>query len=280
MFSTRRLLVAVPATTLTVGLALTLAGCRWDMQSQQFTDDTAVSQSITSVHVDSPDGNVTITAGAGPTTVHRVVRYREGKPGVTTSVSGAVLDLKPCGDSCSVDYDIHVPVGTAVSGEGESGSFQLTGLASVDVTSNSGDVTVSGASGPVRAVSDSGSIRVSDAKADVTATTDSGSVTASDIGGSLTARSESGEVSATRLRGTRTSAKTADGDVTVSALTDQDIDASSASGSVTLTVPAGRYHLVTSTGSGRLTTNVPDAPNAAHTLRASAQDGNVSITTA
>jgi hypothetical protein len=280
MNSTRRLLLAVPTATLTVGLALALSGCRWNSLGKLFSDDSTVSHSIGSVHVDATAGNVTITAGAGPTTVHREMHYTDDKPGTTTSVSGNVLNLKGCGDDCTVDYDIHVPLGTTVAGSVDSGSFKLTGLASVDVTSESGNITASDVAGSVRAVSDSGSIRVTGAKADVTATTESGSVTATDIGGVLTARSDSGNVTASRLQGPSTSARTSDGSITISALTGQDIDASAGSGSVTLTVPAGQYHLVTSTDSGRLTTSVHDTPNAKHTLRASAPSGDVDIATA
>lgn len=280
MNSTRRLLLAVPATTLTVGMALALSGCHWNTLGKQSDDDTALHQSISSVQVDGTAGNVKITAGAGPTTVHREMHYSDNEPGATTSVTGKVLTLKDCGDDCTVDYDIHVPTGTTVAGSVDSGSFTLSGLTSVDVTTESGDVTASDVAGSVRAVSNSGSIRITRAKADVTATTASGSVTATDIGGVLTARSDSGDVSASRLQGPSTSAQTADGDVTVSALTDQDIDASAGSGNVTLKVPAGSYHLVTSSGSGHVSATMPDAPNAAHTLRASTQNGDVNIATA
>ncbi|HEX5404919.1 MAG TPA: DUF4097 family beta strand repeat-containing protein [Pseudonocardiaceae bacterium] len=170
---------------LPVAAVLTLAACGPDIaavhsggnqSSRQFTDTNTVPQSIDRVNIDNDAGDVTISVGAGPTTVRRIVRYSDNRPDATTSVAGSVLDLRSCGHNCFVDYQVQVPVGTSVTGSVASGDVTLTGVADVDVRSVSGDVRVDGATGDVHAKSVSGTVDVNGAKGDLSATTVSGDI--------------------------------------------------------------------------------------------------------
>jgi hypothetical protein len=238
--------------------ALALTACRFT-ETNQFSDDHSMSASVNRVNVADSVGDVTIEVGSGPTTVHRVVHYGDTKPGGTASVSGRTLELASCGDNCAVDYRIRVPAGTKVTGSLSSGSLSLTGVASVDVHSDSGSIDVNGV------------------RANVDATTDSGSVRASGVGGDVTVRTQSGNVDVSGLRGARTSAQSSSGNVTVSTEAAQDVDARTSSGSVTLTVANGTYRVITSTGDGNADVRVPNNASGRHILRASSDNGTVTV---
>jgi hypothetical protein len=239
--------------------ALTLAGCKLNMENNDFSDDQTVSRSISRVNITDTVGDVTVEVGGRTTTVHREVHYGDHKPGATTSAAGHTLDLRSCGDDCSVDYTVRVPANTTVTGSVSSGSVSLTGVKSVNIRSEAGSITVS------------------DVKAGVTATMDSGSVTASGVGGDVTVRTQSGNIDLSGLRGSRTSAQSSSGDISVSTAAAQDVDARTADGSVTLDVAAGSYRVTTSTGDGSAHVTVPNDPNGRHTLRASSDSGNVRV---
>jgi hypothetical protein len=249
--------LALPVTL--AALALALTACRFGGVDNEFTDDHTMSQSIDRVNVADSVGDVTISVGTGPVTVHRDVHYRDAKPGTTASLAGQTLNIASCGNNCSVDYRIRVPEGTSVTGSLSSGSLSLTGVESADIRSESGSVDLNGV------------------RANASATTESGSVRASGVGGDLSVRTESGDVDVSGLRGTRTSAQSASGDVTVSTESAQDVDARTSSGSVTLTVADGPYRVIASSRGDDADVRLPSDPSARHILRASSDSGRVTV---
>ncbi|NKQ55858.1 DUF4097 domain-containing protein [Amycolatopsis sp. K13G38] len=158
-----------------VGAAI---GFGWWSPASSSILDSRVGQAITSVRLDVDSSDVRIHAGdVGGTTVHQSFRYRHGTPGDAFQVTGNQLVLAGCGGGCSVDYDVVVPRGTTVSGDGNSGEIRLQGLAATNVTARSGDVTVLDSTGPVNVRADSGRIQVRlSSPQDVTAEADSGDV--------------------------------------------------------------------------------------------------------
>jgi Putative adhesin len=252
---------------LSVAAAVTVAACdpaiigANHVDANHFSDTSTITQSINRVNVDDEAGTVTITVGAGPTTVHRDVRYRNARPDQTTTVAGHALDLASCGDNCVVDYRIQVPAGTSVAGSLASGDLTLTGVADVDVHANSGDVRVSRATGSVRAATESGNVEISGANGNVTATTDSGNI------------------DATGLAGGRASAQSESGDVRLTTNAAQDVAARSQSGAIFLTMAKGTYRVITSTESGNVDVATPNDPSGGHTLQASTESGDVRIQT-
>jgi hypothetical protein len=239
--------------------ALALTACRFGAADNEFSDDNTMSQSIDRVNVADSVGDVTIEVGTGPVTVHRDVHYRDTKPGSTASLAGQTLNIVSCGNNCSVDYRIRVPEGTAVTGSLSSGSLSLTGVESADIRSESGSVDLNGV------------------RANASATTESGSVRASGIGGDLAVRTESGDVDVSGLRGTRTSAQSSSGDVTVSTESAQDVDVRTSSGTVTLTVADGPYRVIASSSGDDADVRLPSDPSARHILRASSDSGHVTV---
>ncbi|MFC4945302.1 DUF4097 family beta strand repeat-containing protein [Pseudonocardia sp. GCM10023141] len=217
------------------------------LRKAEFSDDATLSQQITAVRVTGDSGDVTVRGGTGPATVHRVVSYSGEKPGATQRVEGGVLVLEDCTGNCSVDYTITVPTGTPINGKISSGSYALTGLGAVDVTSDSGDITMDGITGPVRANADSGTI---DGRS---------------------------------LRGGRVDATADSGDVRLALTTPQDVTANAGSGSITVTVPAGSsypadsYNVSAVTDSGTATVRIANDPAGAHRLDLRSDSGDVTV---
>lgn len=220
--------------------ALALTACRVNVDMNSFSDDGTITAAINRIDVNSTAGSVTVEIGTGPTTVHRDVQYGSTKPGGTTSVSGHTLNLSSCGNGCSVDYRIRVPAGTSVAGSVSSGSLTLTSVASVNVRSDSGNITVDNVTGDINADASAGSIDIGNA------------------GGNVHAATESG-------------------DVTVSTATARDVDAQTSSGAIRLSVAPGAYRVTASTGSGNADVTVPNSPNGQHTLHARTDSGNIHI---
>jgi Putative adhesin len=184
---------------------LLLSACDWE-PGKEFSDRETLSQSISEVRFANDSGDVKITVG-DTLEVRRTGGYRDTKPGKTYRVDGGALVLEACQErNCWVDYDITVPEGTKVSGQLDSGSVEVTGVASANVSAESGDVTVRDVAG------------------EVNATVQSGNVDLSGIGGAVVTSAESG-------------------DVTVKLTEANNVTASAQSGNVQVTVPKGDYQV-------------------------------------
>jgi hypothetical protein len=184
---------------------LLLSACDWE-PGEQFSDQETLSQSVSEVRFANDSGDVKITVG-DTFEVRRTVGYRDAKPGKTYRMDGGALVLEACQErNCWVDYDITVPEGTKVSGQLDSGSVEVTGVASANVSAESGDVTVRDVAG------------------EVNATVQSGNVELSGIGGAVVTSAESG-------------------DVTVTLTEANNVTASAQSGNVQVTVPKGDYQV-------------------------------------
>lgn len=201
--------------------ALLLSACDWDAASEQFSDAETLSQPVSEVRFANDSGGVKITVG-DTFEVRRTVGYRDAKPGKTYRMDGEALVLESCPErNCWVDYEVTVPEGTTVSGQLDSGNVEVVGVASANVSAESGDVTVRDVAGAVNATAQSGSINLSG------------------IGGAVVTSAESG-------------------DVTV-ALTDaNNVTASAQSGNVQVTVPNGDYQVDIQSESGEVTNDVGD----------------------
>lgn len=102
-----------------------------------------VAAEVRRVEIDNDSGDVTIRAGdVRETVVRQHLRYRWDDPGDAYTVDGSTLLLGGCGWGCTVDYDVVVPRGTAVSGAVDSGNVALEGVADVRVEADSGDITL------------------------------------------------------------------------------------------------------------------------------------------
>ncbi len=269
-------LLVLAGTVLAVGALA--SGCRYGFQaeSNEATDDAALTQSITEVHVASGAGDVSIQVGSRAS-VHRELHYDGDKPGPSTTVANGVLTLNDCGQNCTVDYMVTVPAAAKIDGSTTSGDITIAGASSVDVQASSGGVSVAGATGGVSVTTTSGDIKAASVGSDLRAQSSSGDVTANGVAGAVTLQSTSGGIVAGGLRGARTSAHSSSGNVSVTADVVQDVDTESSSGDVTIIVPSGSYRVNTGSGSGDRRIGIADDPSAQHTISATTSSGDVQI---
>lgn len=159
-----------------IGAGVAIAVGWWWPTSEEATYQ--VVQPVTSVRLDTTSGDVRVTARDVTTTsVHERYHYSGSRPGQAYRLNGGELLLGGCGHDCTVDYEVIVPRNAGVSGGSRSGDVLLDGVAGADVSTNSGDLRVLAAAGPVHADADSGDIDVTLASPqDVKADANSGSV--------------------------------------------------------------------------------------------------------
>lgn len=183
--------------------ALLLSACDWDeFNGEQFSDAETLSQPVSEVRFSNDSGGVKITVG-DKFEVRRTVGYRDTKPGKTYRMDGGALVLENCPErNCWVDYDVTVPEGTKVSGQLDSGSVEVAGVASANVSVESGDVTVRDVAGEVNATAQSGNINLSGIGGAVVTSAESGNVTVSlTDANNVTASAQSGNVQVTVPKG-------------------------------------------------------------------------------
>jgi hypothetical protein len=252
------------AVTLIAATAAALAGCGSGIGARLTYDDTEKVK-VSEIVVAGNSGDITVsTAPVGETRIKRIVRTDgSGDPQASYRLDGTVLHLRTsCGPDCHVSYEIQAPAGVKVSGRLGSGDVSLTDVGGADVTVDSGDITVDGATGAVAVKSHSGDITVKDLAGTVTLVADSGNVTAHGLTG-----------------GTAVRAQTSSGDVEVELGTAAPVTARTGSGNVDLTVPDGAYRVKTHTGSGDVELlGVVDDPKGTNLLEVQAGSGDVKIT--
>lgn len=220
-----------------------------------------VREPVRAVEVASDSGDVTIRAAeVDRTTVRQRFSYSWGEPERAYSYSDGTLVLSGCGPWCSVDYEVTVPRGTALTGSVDSGKLRLRGVASVDVEVDSGDVAVSRVAGPVTIDVGSGDVRLRD------------------IAGRTTVHADSGSVAATGVRAPL-EAHLSSGDLTVRLAEPGNVRAEVSSGDVLLTVPDAPYHVTGDTSSGGRDINIRRDSGSAHLLALQTSSGDVTVRT-
>ncbi|HEY2699077.1 MAG TPA: DUF4097 family beta strand repeat-containing protein [Pseudonocardiaceae bacterium] len=271
--------LVLAGTLLAVGVLAT--GCRYgfNAESNQATDDTALNQSISEVHVDSGAGDVSVQVGS-TASVHRIVHYADSKPGSSQTVAGGVLTLNDCGENCTADYVVTLPANAKVDGGTSSGNITVSGASSVDVQASSGDVSVEAATGSVSVTSSSGDIKIASAGADVQAKSSSGDIAVNGVTGTVSLQTSSGKLQATGTKGASTTAHGNSGDIVVSPAVAQNLDLQSTSGDITVTAPGRSYKVNVPAGSGDHRIGIPTDPNGQFTITASANSGDVKISAA
>jgi Putative adhesin len=268
--------VAIYAVGVLVGAALTGCGLIYN----EFSDDrTEEAAGITTVRFDGGSGNLTVRQGEGQQIqIHRKVRYANDKPGATDHRDGSALVVNTrCGRNCSVDYTITMPAGAKVDGHNGSGDVNLTGVASVSVDVGSGNVTVHGASGSVTARTGSGDVELVDVAGDVTANTGSGNVRLTRVAGEVITDTGSGDVNGNELTGSKTTARTGSGNVTLNLGKPQGVFAETSSGDIRLRVPDASYKVTTKASSGDVAVHIATDPNGTYLLELHSGSGNITV---
>ncbi|GAA1798838.1 hypothetical protein GCM10009682_20570 [Luedemannella flava] len=183
-------------------LTLALTGCAVGGPLQTENQSQEYAEKITRVELTAHSGDVRFAPAATETvSVARQLRWRAEKPKVTETVNGSTLRISvtcPKIGTCEVDYDLKVPTAASVQVRTDSGDITLAGITGdLDVGTDSGNVTVDDAAGTVRAETDSGDVKGGGLRsADVAARTDSGEVRLTFVAApsAVTATSSSGDV--------------------------------------------------------------------------------------
>lgn len=250
---------ALPA-ALSAALIATLAACGEVAYTRLEFNDTE-NVAITEIRVEPGSGDIVVETGdTKQVKIHRQVRYRANEPDTSYKIEGTTLLIDgDCGNWCSVTYVVTAPKGVAVRGGTDSGNVNLTGVSTVDMKVDSGNITVTDATGKVTAETDSGNVIVRGAAGGVDLMSGSGNIEADDLGGPQnTARADSGNIG-------------------LSLLTPGAVTAQADSGNIRLHVPADSYRVEARTDSGRTDIKVPDLPDGKHLLDLNTDSGNIIV---
>ncbi|GIG92762.1 DUF4097 family beta strand repeat-containing protein [Plantactinospora endophytica] len=246
---------------LALAALVTLAGCD-GFAEQRLTYDRTEDVKITEIEVVPGAGDVVVRTGAVQNVrIERVVQYRGSEPNdATYRIEGTKLILDTdCGRHCGVSYDVLAPTGVALRGTNGSGDVNLTALTEVDIKVGSGDISVTDASGSVRAE------------------TGSGDITLTRLPGTVSAQAGSGSIEGRSLGTGKVTARTGSGDISLTLAAAGPVQASASSGSIDLTVPAGGYQVRAQADSGSTDVKVPNDPAAKNVLDIETGSGNITV---
>ncbi len=229
------ILLIIAVVAIGIGGAAWLACGGWKQIGTHFDDDYASADAISEIRA---TGAVSLEVRPSATVgveVHRTARYLNGfhsRPGRTHRIGGGVLTLG--GDASStfsvMEYVVTLPAGVRVTGWTDNGSFDLTGVSSVDVKSQRG------------------SVKVTDATGDVAI------------------RSTLGSLTGKRLRSGSIVASTTLGSVSLELAEPGNVDAKTSWGALEVTVPRASYRVDAQTGAGGSDIGVPNDPNGRYRL--------------
>ncbi|MFG2027206.1 DUF4097 domain-containing protein [Streptomyces sp. NPDC048825] len=211
---------------------------------ETFEDDASLQEQVTSVRLDSGTGSVTLRGqkDLGKVSVHREVTYHGDKPdGATHRVDEGQLVLSGCGDDCKVDYTVEVPAGVPVEGETSRGAASLSQVGSVDLKTDSGDISMEGVAGRVKA------------------------------------RTSNGNINGKDLLGSQIDAETSNGEIDLTPGKAQDIRAKTTNGGLTINVPASSYRISVKTGNGDKHLGIRNDPAGLHRIDLTSGNGDISV---
>lgn len=262
------------ATVLLAGLLTVLAlasGCflAVDALAIEHHERTQTFAAVPTVGLDVHGAGTVRVVGDGGDTVRVDFRWRESlKPPRVEArlVDDRLVIHTACGPMldtfCSVSATVHVPVGTAVDGGGDSPIEVIDVAGAVALTATNGSVRVQGADGPVRIEADNGTVRVIDSTGD------------------LFLRADNGAVRTERVRADVVEADSRNGRVELDLeRAPTQVRARSDNGSVTVLVPDDGQPYATTVSSGNGSTDAPvlTSPTAGRSIEARSTNGSVSI---
>jgi hypothetical protein len=218
------------------------------------------------VDVSTPDGDITIEAGAPPGGLVADAGYflRAPKVDVSTQVTARDAESEArtrkvavsCGwpSACDVDVSGTVPAGTDVTGRAENGDISLRGAVGVvDIRSEAGNVSVDGAARDVRIASADGDVRVDGVEGAVRAEAVAGDMDLNGLSGTIRARSGEGVILGEALTSGTVLVEGGNGGVRLRFAAPPDrVELDVAVGPAEIQVPAGRYRIDADVNQGDL----------------------------
>ncbi len=228
------LLLGVGAVVLAFGVGWFACG-GWKGVATRYDDDASFATTIGEIRVAGSTVAVEVRPGTAGVQIHRTARYLNpfhGRPGSTYRIDGSTLELG--GDDTAfgyIEYVVTAPVGVRVTADVGTGSLDLTGVSTADLKVGTGSVTLT------------------------------------DATGNVTTRVGTGEIKGRNLRSDAILATTGTGSITLELATPADVEASTSTGSLALTVPAGTYRVDAATGGlGKADVRIPNDPNGRYHL--------------
>ncbi|MEV4107800.1 DUF4097 family beta strand repeat-containing protein [Nonomuraea sp. NPDC049695] len=239
-----------------LGFAALLTGCGLAGPLDEDTASYDVTDKVAGVRVEADSGTVKVVE-SDRTGIHVTERlsWRGTKPEPSHKVQGDTLTLAfkcagtwglgSAASACEVSYEVEVPKGLRV-----------------DVSSDSGDLTLRGLSGELKARSDSGDL------------------TLEGLSGQLKARTDSGVIEADDLAAKHAEVETDSGDVDLTFDGQPDkVVTTSDSGSISIRVPQGPYNVVAKTDSGDKHITAANDPSAARQIQLTSDSGDLEVVT-
>lgn len=250
-------------------------------------------------------GDVILTSGGGDEV--QLDRTRSGtpftEPEEDVEANEDSLDVEVSCDglrffgSCSMDYEISVPEGTAVTVETVSGRISVENVnGELDLSTTSGTVLVEGNTGDVTVDTTSGLVELDDVEGSVEAESTSGEITATGSGERLEVSSTSGGVDVSGFSARTVEAESTSGNVHIgggfttaeasSVSGDVEVDTDTpfelltletTSGGIDVRVPEGTYDVTGESTSGSRDLGVDTASGAESRIDASTVSGSLTV---
>ncbi|MFC0599908.1 DUF4097 family beta strand repeat-containing protein [Streptomyces palmae] len=236
-----RLLSAAGAATTAVAL---LSACSMLGPDKHREVSYEVGAPVHKLVIKGGTGDIRVVGGGSAVNVTEKQNYKSSAPHTTHTTADGTLTLTYDCHDCGVDYDVRVPTGTTVS-----------------VTTDTGDVSLTGVSGSA------------------TARTDTGDVSLTAMGGPVTAGSNTGDVSGIRLKAARARLSTQTGGVRATfSNAPSAVHATSQTGGVRIAVPPGAPYAVRAEAqTGKVDVRIEQDDNSPHTITAKTQTGDVTV---
>jgi hypothetical protein len=259
--------------TLAIGVPIALACIGWsafgliaDIGQASFPVSTTIPVQNGRVVASTGGGDLTVHQGQGSGSTARLtgrVEYSLVRPKFTVTSSGISLHCELPTGNCGLNATLDVPSHTAVGLTTDGGNMQVSGIqGNVSLDSSGGDVGISGIGGTADVLSGGGN------------------VTASGLGGVLDFNTSGGDVDGSGLSSPHVSTDSGGGNVTLVFTTVPDyVKVGSSGGDITIVVPHGntQYAITSNASGGDYHGSVPTNDTSRHTIRVDSGGGNISI---
>ncbi|SDS03280.1 DUF4097 family beta strand repeat-containing protein [Microterricola viridarii] len=237
----------VRAVTAAAGIAiaaLALSGCSL-LPAHKTTDTATLTDSVSTIHFEASSGSISVhgVAGATDIRIEREINYWGNKRefGATYEVGSGELLLSGCGNRCSIDYTVELPIGVDVSGVTENGSIELEGVNDVDVATSNGRISLE------------------------------------EVAGKVEASTSNGRIEGSELNGSGIRVKTSNGSIELELEKAQNVRANTSNGSITVHVPSGSFQVEAETSLGSRNINIPTDPNGDFLLELGTSNGSITV---
>ena len=216
-------------------------------------------------------GNVTVRPGGGDTAhLVGVVQYNLIRPGITENAAAS---------RTTVDVTCHVVIGSC----GLNATLTVPARTDVSLSTDGGDMAVSGVAGNVKLSSAGGNVTVSGVGGNASVSTGGGNITASGLPGQLTFTTSGGNINGDTLSALHVNTDSGGGDVSlVFTQPPANLDMVSHGGNIKVVLPHSStgYAITNSSGGGNVSEPVTLNSTSPDKITVDSGGGNISITEA